>query len=219
MKLEGDRLIPLPQQEVWERFNDAATLQASIPGCESLTQVTPDTFELLMVAAIGPVKAKFKGKLVLTDVNAPDSYRLNFDGSGGAAGFGKGTARVMLAAEGDLTRLRYEVSVQVGGKIAQVGSRLIQGVSEKLSEEFFTRFVSLLQAKPVAVTDASSGAAGTPELHGSSASAPIAAALPMTAASTAQPTHEFVIFWRTQSGWAVAAIAVVVLAGLIFIAV
>jgi carbon monoxide dehydrogenase subunit G len=140
MEMTGSQLIPLPQQAVWEGLNDPAVLKASIPGCDTIERVSDTEYRIGMTAAVGPVKAKFNGKLLLADLNPPHSYTLSFEGSGGAAGFGKGGAQVALAPEGAGTKLSYKASAQVGGKLAQVGSRLIDGVARKMADEFFTRF-------------------------------------------------------------------------------
>lgn len=140
MEMTGEQLIPLPQQRVWEALNDPEILKACISGCESITRVSDLEYKVVMTAAIGPVKAKFSGKLVLADLNPPDSYTIAFEGSGGAAGFGKGSAQVMLAPDGSGTRLTYKATATVGGKLAQIGSRLIDGVAKKMSEDFFAEF-------------------------------------------------------------------------------
>ena len=140
MEMSGEQLIPVPQAKVWAGLNDPEVLKASIPGCESIERVSDTEYKVAIVAAVGPVKAKFNGKLLLSDVNPPTSYKLAFEGSGGAAGFGKGGAQVGLAPEGAGTRLKYLANAQVGGKLAQVGSRLIDGVARKMADEFFQRF-------------------------------------------------------------------------------
>jgi uncharacterized protein len=140
MEMSGEQHIPLPQQRVWEALNDPEILKACIPGCESIDRVSDHEYKVAMTAAIGPVKAKFSGKLVLADMNPPDSYSLAFEGSGGAAGFGKGSAQVSLAPEGCGTLLTYKATASVGGKLAQIGSRLIDGVAKKMSDDFFARF-------------------------------------------------------------------------------
>jgi uncharacterized protein len=147
MELTGEQLIPLPQAEVWRGLNDPAVLKASIPGCESIEKLSETDYKVVITAAIGPVKAKFTGKLALSDISPPNSYSLAFDGSGGAAGFSKGSAQVALSAEGRNTRLRYSTKASVGGKLAQVGSRLIDGVAAKLAEDFFARFNETLAPK------------------------------------------------------------------------
>ena len=140
MEMTGEQLIPLPQQKVWEALNDPAILKACIPGCESIEKISDTEYKVAMTAAIGPVKAKFNGKLLLADLNPPHSYSIAFEGSGGAAGFGKGAAQVSLLPEGSGTRLTYKATASVGGKLAQIGSRLIDGVAKKMSDDFFARF-------------------------------------------------------------------------------
>lgn len=140
MEMSGEQRIPLPQQRVWEALNDPEILKACIPGCESIDRVSDNEYKVAMTAAIGPVKAKFSGKLVLADMNPPNSYSLAFEGSGGAAGFGKGSAQVKLAPEGSGTLLTYKATASVGGKLAQIGSRLIDGVAKKMADDFFARF-------------------------------------------------------------------------------
>jgi uncharacterized protein len=140
MEMSGEQLIPVPQARVWAGLNDPEVLKASIPGCESIERVSDTEYKVLLTASVGPVKAKFNGKLLLSDVNPPTSYKLSFEGSGGAAGFGKGGAQVSLAPDGAGTKLSYLANAQVGGKLAQVGSRLIDGVAKKMAGEFFQRF-------------------------------------------------------------------------------
>jgi carbon monoxide dehydrogenase subunit G len=140
MEMTGEQRIGLPQSQVWAGLNDPEVLKACIPGCDTIERVSDTEYRIGMTAAVGPVKAKFNGKLLLADLNPPHSYTLSFEGSGGAAGFGKGGAEVALAPEGDATKLTYKAKAQVGGKLAQVGSRLIDGVARKMADEFFTRF-------------------------------------------------------------------------------
>ncbi|HXC40296.1 MAG TPA: carbon monoxide dehydrogenase subunit G [Burkholderiales bacterium] len=140
MEMNGEQIIPLPQQTVWEGLNDPAVLKDCIMGCDTLEKVTDSEFKVGLVAAIGPVKAKFAGKLTLSDVQPPNSYSLAFEGSGGAAGFGKGGAQVTLSPEATGTRLSYTAKATVGGKLAQIGSRLIDGVAKKMADDFFSKF-------------------------------------------------------------------------------
>ena len=140
MEMSGEQLIALPQADVWRGLNDPEILKTCISGCESIERVTDSEYKVAITAAVGPVKAKFAGKLVLSDLKPPHSYALAFEGSGGAAGFGKGGAQVSLFAEGNSTRLRYTAKASVGGKLAQVGSRLIDGVAAKMADDFFKRF-------------------------------------------------------------------------------
>jgi carbon monoxide dehydrogenase subunit G len=140
MEMTGEQLIALPQADVWRALNDPEVLKACIPGCEAIDKTSENEYRVAMTAAVGPVKAKFSGKLVLSDLQPPDSYSLAFEGSGGAAGFGKGGAHVSLKPEGAATRLSYTAKASVGGKLAQVGSRLIDGVAKKMADDFFTAF-------------------------------------------------------------------------------
>ena len=159
MEMTGEQVIALPQQKVWEGLNDPEVLKACIPGCDSIERVSDTEYRIGMTAAVGPVKAKFNGKLLLADLDPPRAYRLSFEGSGGAAGFGKGGAQVALVPEGSGTRLTYKATAQVGGKLAQVGSRLIDGVARKMADEFFTRFNErLVGPAPAAAAAAPAGA-------------------------------------------------------------
>ena len=132
--------MPLPQAETWAALNDTQILKECVPGCESLEKVSDTQYELTMRQRIGPVSARFKGLMTLQDVNAPTSYTMVFEGQGGVAGFAKGQAAVSLEPAGDGTRLSYSVKAMVGGKIAQLGARLIDGVARKLADEFFKCF-------------------------------------------------------------------------------
>jgi len=147
MDMTGEQLIPMGQQQVWEALNDPAVLKDCIAGCDVLEKVSDTEFKVGLVAAIGPVKAKFSGKLMLLDMNPPNSYSLAFEGSGGVAGFGKGTAAVSLTPEGEGTKLSYTAKASVGGKLAQIGSRLIDGVARKMAEDFFRKFNARVGAK------------------------------------------------------------------------
>lgn len=141
MELTESYTLPVSQQRAWEALNDTAILRASIPGCESIEVDGEHAYALSMSASVGPVKARFKGRMRLTDIDAPRSYTIVFEGQGGAAGFGKGNTRVTLAPEGDhATKLSYTASAQIGGKLAQIGSRLVDGAARKLAGEFFKRF-------------------------------------------------------------------------------
>ncbi len=140
MEITGHQIIPQAQQKTWNAICDPAVLQLCIPGCESMLQTSDSEFDLTMSAKVGPVSAKFKSKITLTNVDAPNSYMLLFEGQGGVAGFAKGQAEVKLIAEGDSTRLEYIAKATIGGKLAQVGSRLVDGVAKKLAEQFFTAF-------------------------------------------------------------------------------
>jgi carbon monoxide dehydrogenase subunit G len=138
--MTGEQLVALPQEKTWSALNDTQILKECVPGCESLELVGENRYELAMVSKIGPVSAKFKGVMTLEDIDAPRSYRMVFEGQGGVAGFAKGQATVTLSPEGDATRLNYAVKAMIGGKIAQLGARLIDGVARKLADDFFRCF-------------------------------------------------------------------------------
>lgn len=138
--MTGQQLVPLPQAETWKALNDTQVLKECVPGCETLEKVSDTQYELTMRQRIGPVSARFKGIMTLEEVNEPHSYKMVFEGQGGVAGFAKGHAAVSLEPEGDGTRLSYSVKAMVGGKIAQLGARLIDGVARKLADEFFQCF-------------------------------------------------------------------------------
>lgn len=148
MELSNQQTLPVSQQLAWEALNDTTMLQASIPGCESITPTEPDHFDVAVTAAIGPVKAKFKGKLALSEINPPTSYTLHFEGQGGAAGHGKGSATVRLEASSATTcTLHYTAKASVGGKIAQIGSRIVDMAAQKMANEFFSNFEQALVAR------------------------------------------------------------------------
>jgi len=140
MEIVGEQLIPRPQGVTWSSIIDPEVLKVCIPGCESMNKVGDNEYEMVMAAKVGPVSAKFKSKITLADVDAPNSYTLIFEGQGGVAGFAKGQANVRLSPEGEGTRLQYTAKATIGGKLAQVGSRLVDGVAKKLAENFFTKF-------------------------------------------------------------------------------
>ncbi len=141
MEMSGEQLIPASQADTWAALNDPEILKACVPGCESITLTGENQYQVLMTARIGPVSAKFKGKLGLSDLDPPNSYSIAFEGQGGVAGFGKGGAQVQLVPEGaNATKLSYQVKANVGGKLAQIGSRLVDAAAKKLSEDFFNAF-------------------------------------------------------------------------------
>lgn len=142
MDLKGEYRLPAPRQAVWEALNDPATLRECIPGCESLEVGEDGSMSAVVVAKVGPVKAKFAGVVRLEDIVAPESYSIVGEGKGGIAGFAKGGARVHLIDEGEETVLSYTVEAQVGGKIAQLGGRLIDSSAKKLSGQFFDCFAA-----------------------------------------------------------------------------
>src|SRR3712207_353195 len=149
MEMTGERRIPAPRQAVWEALNDPEVLRASIPGCESVERVGEDQFQARVAVKLGPMSAKFGGKVRLENINPPESYTISGEGNGGAMGFGKGGADVSLeelaASE---TLLKYQVKAQVGGKMAQLGARLIDSTAKQMADQFFDRFAALLTPAP-----------------------------------------------------------------------
>jgi uncharacterized protein len=140
MDMIGEELIPQSQDVTWKALNDTQVLKECIPGCESIEQSGENEYQIVMTAKVGPVSAKFKGKMTLADIVAPQSYRLTFEGQGGVAGFAKGEASVNLTPQDGGTRLSYAAHAMIGGKLAQIGSRLIDGVAKKIAGEFFAKF-------------------------------------------------------------------------------
>ena len=144
MEMHGEMRIPAPRDAVWAKLNDPEVLKACIPGCETVDKVSDTEFTAKLTARVGPVKASFSGKVTLTDMNPPAGYTITGEGTGGVAGFAKGSAKVSLDDAGDETVLRYGVRAQVGGKLAQIGSRLIDATSRKMADEFFNRFLGVM---------------------------------------------------------------------------
>jgi hypothetical protein len=141
MQMNDSQRIPASKQKVWAALNDPDILKQCIPGCQSLEMSTPNEMTATVVLRVGPVKATFGGKVTLSDLDPPNSYRISGEGSGGIAGFAKGGATVKLSEESsDVTILSYEVDAQIGGKLAQLGGRLIDSTAKKLAGEFFTSF-------------------------------------------------------------------------------
>jgi uncharacterized protein len=146
MELQGERTIPASVDTTWASLNDTEVLKACIAGCESLERTGENTMTAVVALKVGPVSARFKGNLALTNVNAPNGYTINFDGQGGVAGFGKGSADVALTAQGpQQTLLTYNARATVGGKMAQIGSRLIDATAGKITDDFFKAFEARLQ--------------------------------------------------------------------------
>lgn len=151
MELSGSRIIDADRASVWARLNDAETLMACIPGCTELTGSPEEGFEAVVKQKVGPVRATFKGKVSISDVVEGESYTLTGEGTGGVAGFAKGSAAVSLTdAEDGGTELTYNVDAKVGGKIAQLGSRLIGGFARKMADQFFERFQTEVERPPEA---------------------------------------------------------------------
>ena len=146
MKLEGERTLKANRSDVWERLIDASTLQKCIPGCQSISGSLEDGFEATIAQKIGPVNAKFRGSVTIKDVIEGESYTIEGEGKGGVAGFAKGTVNVALSDSSEGTLPTYNVDGRIGGKLAQLGSRLVGGVAKKLSNQFFDRLQSEFDA-------------------------------------------------------------------------
>jgi len=140
MELKGERRLAVDRATAWAALNDPARLKAAIPGCEVMERIGENEYRVEVVAALGPVRAKFRGTLRVENTVVPESYTLRFEGEGGAAGFATGTANVSLSGDGGTTLVSYAVSSQVGGRIAQVGSRLVDSAALKLADDFFAAF-------------------------------------------------------------------------------
>ena len=150
MEMTGEHPIAAPRDEVWRALNDEDVLRACIPGCEELNRVSDTELHAVAVQKIGPVKARFEGTVQLANLNPPESYTIQGEGKGGVAGFAKGGADVSLVAEPDGTRLSYAVKATVGGKLAQLGSRLINATANKIAKKFFDNFQAHLNAAEAA---------------------------------------------------------------------
>ncbi|MCG8689782.1 MAG: carbon monoxide dehydrogenase subunit G [Minwuiales bacterium] len=146
MEMTGEQRIAASRETVWQALNDPDVLRQSIPGAETVDKVSDTEFAATVTAKVGPVKAKFKGNVTLSDIDPPNGYTISGQGQGGAAGFGKGEAKVSLAEDGGDTVLSYAVTASVGGKLAQIGSRLIDGVAKKMADDFFTSFNEIVAA-------------------------------------------------------------------------
>src|ERR1700761_3847001 len=151
MQMNDSQRIPAPKEKVWAALNDPAVLKQCIPGCQSLEMTTPNEMTATVVIKVGPVKATFGGKVTLSDLDPPNSYRIIGEGTGGVAGFAKGGATVRLEAEApDVTILHYEVDAQIGGKLAQLGGRLIRSNAQQLAGEFFNSFAQVVSGEAAA---------------------------------------------------------------------
>ena len=157
MDMTGEYRIPAPRTDVWNALNDPDVLKACIPGCESLEMTSPTEMTAAVTAKIGPVKAKFQGAVTLENLNPPESYTIAGEGKGGVAGFAKGSADVHLAEDGGDTILTYTVKAQVGGKLAQLGSRLIDSTARKMADEFFGNFSQMVAGNAAATGTAEDG--------------------------------------------------------------
>src|SRR4029079_16386422 len=156
MTMTGEVQLPASREVVWAKLNDAEVLKACIPGCEELNKTSDTEFEAIATVKIGPVKARFKGKVHLTDLNPPHGYRISGEGEGGVAGFAKGGATVALEPKDGGTLLKYNVEAQIGGKLAQLGQRLVAGAAKKMADDFFGKFAQAVGA-PAPVVNQQAG--------------------------------------------------------------
>ncbi len=177
MDMTGEYRIPAPRQRVWEALNDTEMLRQCIPGCEEIEKLSDVEMTAKVVAKVGPVKAKFGGKVTLSDLDPPNGYTITGEGTGGAAGFAKGGATVKLSDLPEGTLLAYTVKANVGGKLAQIGSRLIDGAARKMADDFFARFSELVGA--------AAAAAAAPAV--SEAPSPVVAPAPSAEVAPAPP--------------------------------
>jgi len=153
MEFKGSYVISAPAQRVWDGINDPEILKISIPGCEQIAKTSPTDFVATAKIKIGPVSATFKGKVALSDLDPPHRCRLTGEGTGGVAGFAKGSAEVTLTPQGESTVLTYTATASVGGKLAQIGQRLIDGAAKQIADDFFKRFAAALAPEPVLAPD------------------------------------------------------------------
>ena len=173
MDMQGNRVLAITQQQAWDALNDPEVLKASVPGCDKLERTADNQYAVGVSLKIGPVAAKFAGKIVLSDIVAPSSYTLAFDGQGGVAGFGKGTSKVTLTPVDGGCELAYTVHASVGGKIAQLGQRLIDGTAKSMAEDFFKRFDQEMQRRYPEAYAASTIATASQEAAPEAAKIPI----------------------------------------------
>ncbi|SEB05905.1 carbon monoxide dehydrogenase subunit G [Variovorax sp. YR216] len=220
MEITGTQTISAPRQRVWDALNDPDILKRSLPGCESVERTSAEEFKVIMAAAIGPLRARFNGLLRMSDIEAPTSCTMVFEGQGGAVGFGKGNSSVKLTESNGQTELTYTAQAQVGGKLAQVGSRLIDSVARKMADDFFKAFKTQLAGVPVAAKETATRpigvSAGRP-VAGSTASASVA---PTPAAVAATRSDASAAATVMVPGWWLAISAVIgsvaTLAGVLF---
>ncbi len=181
MELAGEVLIGVPPQQVWAALNDADVLRRCIPGCEEVRQVTPTETHTRVLLKMGPVRARFVGKILMSDVRPGEGCTLNFEGSGGAAGFARGSSVVSLVAQQAGTRLQYSASASIGGKLGQIGGRMIDASAKQMADQFFGSFRSLL--------DGGATAAGAAEASAGAAAGTVSAGAPAALSQAMQGTN------------------------------
>ena len=215
MEMTGEYKIPAPRQKVWEALNDPEVLATCIPGCQELNKDSETELSATVKSKVGPVSATFKGKVTLSEIDPPNGYKISGEGTGGVAGFAKGGAEVKLVDDGDGTLLSYVATAQVGGKLAQIGSRLIDSTAKKMANEFFGKFAAVVgdaepAPAPAATPEAApEAAAAAPEAAPEAAAAPVASPPPAEPAPAKQSGGLSPAVW--VGGLIVAAIVVLVL--------
>ena len=162
MELTGQQIIPAPRARVWAALNDPEVLKRCIPGCQEIEKLSDTELTARVGLAVGPVKATFNGRVTLSDMDPPNGYKISGEGQGGVAGFGKGSAVVQLSDEAGGTKLTYTADAAVGGKLAQIGSRLVEATARKLADEFFSRFAAEFPAAPEAAAATPMAASAAP---------------------------------------------------------
>lgn len=212
MQITGSNIIAAPGGAVWDALNDPDVLRRCLPGCESVERTSPEDFRIVMTASVGPLKAKFNGKLRMTDAVPPTSCVLHFEGQGGPMGFGKGTSTVTLRPVPEGTELTYTAEAQVGGKLAQVGSRLIDGVARKMSDDFFKAFRN--QVAPPAADEGKPAPKSAEPVEREARSAPAAVAvaattLPTPVTAPRESTSFVVPAWWLAPAFSLGAIAAI----------
>jgi len=165
MDMSGEKLIEAPKDRVWEALNDPAVLQACIPGCESVEKISDTELKATAAVKLGPISARFSGKVLLSDLDPPHGYTISGEGQGGVAGFAKGGAKVNLLDEAGGTKLAYQVNAQVGGKMAQLGARLIDSTAKQYAESFFTKFAAIVAPPSVTAQPAAAGVGAAATFH------------------------------------------------------
>jgi hypothetical protein len=208
MNLQGERLIPASVETTWAALNDPDTLKACIAGCESIERTGDNEFVAVTAVRIGPVNARFKGRLQLTDVEPPSAYTIRFDGQGGVAGFGRGSARVTLVPEPAGTRLSYVSEAQVGGKLAQVGSRLVDSAAAKIAEDFFRAFETRVGAQAPTAAPVSEAAPGVAPAAGAAPTATPAASAPSAVPAPPAPVGAPQAAGGTRIVWWIVAVLI-----------
>ena len=166
MDMQGSRALAITQQQAWDALNNPEVLKACIPGCDKFEPTGENQYAVGVAVKVGPMAARFAGKIGLSDINPPASYTIGFDGQGGAAGFGKGNSRVTLTPQGTGCDLAYTVHAQVGGKIAQIGQRLVDGAAKSMAEDFFKRFDAEMERRHPQAYAAAAAARGTAAVAG-----------------------------------------------------